>query len=222
MTLRKAGRCMLALACALLAACANQPPTPDWQLQAHAASQRAVQAWLSGQDRIAEQEWTRARQETSRTGNLALMARLELLHCAAQVASLQTTNCPAYQALQADAAPAEQAYAAYLRGQTIDAAQADLLPAHQKAVALGADLERLDKGAEPLAQLVAAGVLQRRGLATQALAQQATEWASAQGWRRPLLAWLGLQWRMAEQQGNTQEAAQLQRRMQAVLKNGKP
>ena len=40
--------------------------------------------------------------------------------------------------------------------------------------------------------------------------------ASEQGWRRPLLAWLGVQARLAEQAGQTEEAARIRRRMDLV------
>jgi hypothetical protein len=42
---------------------------------------------------------------------------------------------------------------------------------------------------------------------------QAVETASSQGWRRPLLAWLGVQALRAEQAGDTDEAKRLRRRM---------
>jgi hypothetical protein len=66
---------------------------------------------------------------------------------------------------------------------------------------------------EPLSRLVAAGVLLRRGQASPAVLALAAETASAQGWRRPLLAWLGAQALRAEQAGDTLEAARLRRRM---------
>jgi hypothetical protein len=37
--------------------------------------------------------------------------------------------------------------------------------------------------------------------------------ASAQGWRRPLLAWLNVQAQRAEQGGDSEEAARLRRRI---------
>jgi hypothetical protein len=42
----------------------------------------------------------------------------------------------------------------------------------------------------------------------------AADTASQQGWRRPLLAWLGAQLRLAEQSGATQEAQVLRRRIE--------
>jgi hypothetical protein len=45
---------------------------------------------------------------------------------------------------------------------------------------------------------------------------QAVETASAQGWRRPLLAWLGVQAKLAEQGGDAAEAERVRRRMALV------
>ena len=46
-----------------MAACGNQPPVPDWQQNAHGAAERASAAYLAGNDRVAAQEWQRARAE---------------------------------------------------------------------------------------------------------------------------------------------------------------
>ena len=69
---------------------------------------------------------------------------------------------------------------------------------------------------DPLSQLVAAGVLLRAGRATPALLDTAVATASDQGWRRPLLAWLGVQRLRAEQAGDTQAARRIARRMTIV------
>ncbi len=44
----------------------------------------------------------------------------------------------------------------------------------------------------------------------------AADTASAQGWRRPLLAWLGVQALRAERAGAMEEAARLRRRMKTA------
>ncbi len=68
---------LLALACTALAACSSAPPAPDWQMNAHGAAQKAVEAYLSGNTRVAGLEFARARQETARTGEPALLARID-------------------------------------------------------------------------------------------------------------------------------------------------
>jgi len=73
-----------------------------------------------------------------------------------------------------------------------------------------------NKAVDPLSQLVAAGVLLQTGKATDAVSEAAVNTASAQGWRRPLLTWLGLQLRQAGQGGRADEVARLQRRIALV------
>lgn len=216
MALRPRHRAQAALSlAALLAGCASSPPPPDWQVNAHGAMERATQAWLSGDTRVAAAELARARAEVARTGQPALLARVELLHCAARVASLDFSPCTGYEALAQDAAPPEQAYARHLAGA---AAPADvpLLPEAQRPVAAATTPVALDGIADPLARLVAAGVLMRRGLADAATAEQAIATASAQGWRRPLLAWLMVARQQAEQAGARAQAQRLQRRIDLV------
>jgi hypothetical protein len=98
----------------LLGACASQPPPLDWQMNAQAASERAVAAYLAGNTRVEALEFERMRRETARTGDATLMARAELLRCATRVASLVFEPCAGFEALRPDAAPAERAYADYL------------------------------------------------------------------------------------------------------------
>lgn len=209
-------RWAIALLVLLLAGCASGPPPPDWQLNAHGAIERAQQAYLSGQDRIEAAEFARARAEIARTGRADLLARAELVRCATRVASLVFEPCAAFEAWQADAAPTEQAYARYLQAQA-SAQDAALLPASQRPMvapqAGGAQLAALE---DPLSRLVAAGVLLRGNRADPQTIALAIEAASSQGWRRPLLAWLGVQALRAEQAGDAAELARIQRRMQLV------
>jgi hypothetical protein len=57
----------------------------------------------------------------------AELARVELTHCAAQVASLMFDACGAFESLRADAPAPERAYADYLAGR-VSVADATLLP----------------------------------------------------------------------------------------------
>ena len=199
------------LLCAMLAACSSGPKQPDWQLEAKGSTDRAVAAYLEGNTRVEAVEFTRARSEISSTGNMALMAKVELLRCATRVASLVFESCTGFEKLRQDTAPAERAYADYLMG-TLQPQDAALLPSSQRAP--GAD-------AEPLSKLVAAGARFRAGNASPALIQQAVDTASAQGWRRPLLAWLGVQAALAEKAGALEEAARLRRRIALVQNDTK-
>ena len=211
----------LVLATALLG-CSSQPPVPDWQMTAHDSAQKAVAAYLSGNSRGEKLEFARARSETARTGQPALLARIELLRCAAQVASLDFGPCEGFEALRQDAAAPEKAYANYLAGR-IDAREAPLLPVAQQGVAVSAPASAaaaLQAVADPLSRLVAAGVLLQSGRADPGVVALAADTASAQGWRRPLLAWLLLQAQHAQAAGDAETAARLQRRIAVLEQSG--
>lgn len=184
--------------------------------------ERATEAWLQGNAKVETAEFARAQSEVASTGRPDLLARVELVRCAARVASLDLSPCDGFDALAADAAQAEQAYARYLSG-TATAADVALLPQAHHAVALssgGASDAALSSVADPLSRLVAAGVLLRRGEATPATVQQAVETASARGWRRPLLAWLRVAQERAQAGGAADEVARLQRRIDVLLAPG--
>jgi len=194
----------------VLVACASGPVPPDWTLNARGALERGVDAWLDGQDRVAVSEFGRARLEAGRSAQVTAVARVELTRCAVRVASLDMTDCDAFEVLRVDAAAQERAYADYLRGR-LPAADAALLPPQHRAVAAGGSSPaNID---DPLARLVAAGVLFRRGQADAGLVALAVDTASARGWRRPLMAWLQVQARVAEQAGDAALAAQARRRL---------
>lgn len=206
----------VAALCLAVAACSSNPPPPDWPLEAKGSSERALEAWLGGDSRIEAAEFNRARAELARTGQVALVARLELLRCATRVASLVVEPCTGFDALVQDAAPAEQAYARYLAG-TAQSADAALLPeVHRTLFGNAAPDAALAAIKDPLSQLVAAGVLFRSGRATPGVVASAVDTASARGWRRPLLAWLQVQQQRVQAAGDANAAAALQRRIDLV------
>lgn len=213
---RRARLLVLAVA-ALLAACAGTP-VPDWQAAAREALDSGTAAYMRGDTRVAQAEFERARRELARTGRADLLARAALVRCAAQVASAVVEPCSAFEALRGDAGPAERAYADYLAGRITPQDIAQLPPQHRAVAAAQGDgaaaaLRAID---DPLAQLVAVGVLFQRGEASPTALALAVDTASARGWRRPLLAWLGVQLARAEQAGATAEAERLRRRIALV------
>jgi hypothetical protein len=192
MAFRAQNRYSLALI-ATIAACSSAPPVPEWQGNAASALQAFQERYLAGDTRAAEMEFATARSELSATGKAELVARAELMRCAARVASLQFETCTGFEALRADAGAEERAYADYLEGRV-----------------------PRSPGNEPLPRLVSYGVQLRTASITPEGITAATEIASAQGWRRPLLAWLGVQLKRAQDGGDSETAARLKRRMELV------
>lgn len=212
----------------LLSACASTAPAPDWQANALASLNQFTQAYLDGDLRVADTEFARARAEVARTGRTDLLARLELVRCAVQVAALVLTPCTSYLALAADAAAPERAYAQFLRGhwQGIDV---QLLPVQYQPLVAQVQHEmatpasaapatgRLTPITDPLARLIAAGALLQIKQLSQTDSALAVDSASSQGWRRPLLAWLGVALKQAQFSFDTAAAQRLRRRIDAVL-----
>jgi hypothetical protein len=176
--------------------CAGGPTPPAWQASAKFSLDAFQQAYLRGDTRSAEFEFARAKSELSSTGSAALMARAELIRCAARTASLEFDDCPAFEKLRADAGPEELAYAEFLAGRATRAAADD-----------------------PFSRLVSLGVQFKTGKATPDNIATAVDISSAQGWRRPLLAWLGVEEKRAEAAGDRDALERIRRRI--ALASGK-
>ena len=205
----------------LLAACAGSPPPPDWKMNAQAGLEAFQKHYLDGNAKLAEMNYGKARAEAARTGRPDLVARVELARCGVRAAALEFDDCPGYQAVQDGAAPAEQAYAEFLAGrwQGLDA---KLLPAHYGPVLKAGGEAALSEIKDPTARLIAAGVLFRAGRLAPAGIAAAVDTASERGWRRPLLAWLGVELKRAEAAGDRTAAARIQRRIDLVAAPARP
>ena len=214
-------RAACVLAAVGIAGCASHPAPPAWQSNARSGMEAYVSAYLGGDSAIADVEFARARADIASTGRPDLVARAELVRCAAHVASLEFDDCPGFAALAQDATAEERAYAAYLAGRA-QASDAPLLPEQHRAVlAPGAGAD--GKGVlaaiqDPLARLVAAGVLLKTARLTPADIAAASDTASAQGWRRPLLAWLGVEAKRARDAGDEAALAKIERRIALAAK----
>jgi len=203
----------------LLVACSSAPPV-EWQSNAKSALDRAVAAYLAGDTRVANVEFDLARRELARTGRADQVALAELTRCAVQVASLDFRPCEGFENLRLEANDAQRAYADYLANRLQPADAALLRDQHRAFVAGGVSgdaaasaLRAID---DPLARLVATGVLFQGGRANPAAIALAVETSSAEGWRRPLLAWLGVELALAEKAGDKIGAEQLRRRIALV------
>jgi len=185
------------LAGLLLAGCAGGPVPPDWQMNSYASLNAFKQAYLTGNSRVAGIEFERARAELASTGSPALVARAELIRCAVRTASLEFDDCPGFEKLRADAGAEEIAYAEYLQGKRERAA-----------------------GDDPLSKLVSLGVKLSGNKATPPDISSAIDIASAQGWRRPLLAWLGVEEKRAEAAGDREALERIRRRIALVAGKG--
>jgi len=194
MTAKGTARFSCLLAGILVSACSSGPVPPDWQLNSRSALSAFQSYYLKGDTRAAQVEFERARAELQSTGRGDLVARAELVRCAARAASLEFDNCPGFEKLRADAGAEELAYAEYLAG------RAERAPSE-----------------DALSRLVSYGVKMNSSKITPPEIASAIDIASAQGWRRPLLAWLGVQEQRAEAAGDREVLERIRRRIALTL-----
>jgi hypothetical protein len=200
---------ILAAALAALSGCASKPQPPAWEGDAKSSLDGYTDDFLRGDSAAADAEFARARRASASTGRFDVVAQAELVRCGVKAAALDY-DCAGFAAVANDATPAQRAYAAYLDGrwQGLDAA---LLPEQHRAVVTSGSLAAV---ADPLARLVAAGALLKAGRITPADIGAAVDTASSQGWRRPLLAWLGVQEQRARAAGDAAAVERIRRRIE--------
>jgi hypothetical protein len=173
--------------------CGGGPLPPDWQMNALSALNSFQQRYLRGETVAAQAEFERAKNEMRSTGRGDLLARAELIRCATRAAALEFDDCPEFEKLRADAGKEELAYADFLAG---------------RATRAPAD--------DAVSRLVNLGVQFKSGKATPEGIASAVDISSAQGWRRPLLAWLGVQEKRAEAAGDAAALERVRRRIALV------
>jgi len=214
-----------ALAAALAgASCASPPPVPPWQSDAVEALEAYRAHYLAGESKRAERDYAAAQAAIGSTGRLELAARIVVIRCALGTAALDFDKCSGLDAALHDAGAQERAYGAFLAGrwQGIDMSA---LPSAYRGVA-GAGPEeaqnrQLRAIEDPVSRLVAAGTLLRQARISPESVAAAVDAASAEGLRRPLLAWLKVQEKLAESAGDAAAAARIRRRI-ALVEGAKP
>lgn len=207
----------LVLAAALSAACSH-PTVPEWEERAHEGFEQYQRSYFAG-DRTADRDFRKAADALATTGKPELRARGELIGCALATAALDFERCNTWQSLQADADQADRAYGALLSGR-FSGLDAKALPAQYGALAKATDAvarnDALKRIEDPLSRLIGAGAVFRAGDLSPEGVALAVDTASEQGWRRPLLAWLGAQAGLAEAAGDAAALARIRKRIDVV------
>ncbi len=207
----------------LLTACGSGgPPPPDWKTDSADLIERYKKHALLGENTLAERYFQQAITATGGAGRVVDTARLWLVHCATRRAMLIDDICSEYTDLaKIEPNAADHAYYQFvtLRWDTVDIA---LLPSQHRDLVrapAGKRQETLSRVADPLARLLDASLLVMRKESDSNTLALATETASAQGWRQPLLTYLKLQEKQALEQGNVAEQTKLAKRIQLVEKS---
>ena len=208
----------------LLAGCGTAKPAPDWLSAGHSQLENYKKHYLGGQDKIAALEFNDALKEIKKSGDLEVLGRSYLIRMALQTAALQDLTSEEYQKIQAvETSPANENFYAFLQGK-IEQVDEKLLPEqyHSFVAALrkqGASerlqaIERLD---DPLARLIAIGILVRLGQENEALLQKAIATASTEGWKKPLVAYLTRLQALYDQKQESPKARAVEQRLKLIM-----
>ncbi|MBT9568898.1 MAG: hypothetical protein IV085_11430 [Thiobacillus sp.] len=207
----------------LLTACGSGgPPPPDWKTDSADLIERYKKHALLGENTLAERYFQQAITATGGAGRVADTARLWLVRCATRRAMLIDDACGEFAELaKIEPNAADFAYYRFvtLRWDDLDVA---LLPSHHRDLVrapAGKRQETLSRISDPLARLLDASLLVMLQESDPKTLELATETASSQGWRQPLLTYLKLLEKLAIDQGNTAEQERLAKRIQLVEKS---
>jgi hypothetical protein len=215
-------RVVLVSTVVLLVACAGGPMPPEWQSQSHASFEKFRQQYLEGNSRLAERSFAEVKAAVAATGRIELAARAELLRCALATAALDIDACAGFDSIRNEATADDQAYRSFLSGQW-QAQDVARLPSQYRAVASARDEAARNRATQqiedPVSRLVAAGALFRLAQLSPEGLSTAIDTASAQGYRRPLLAYLNVQAKRVEAAGDTAALEAIRKRIDLVYQS---
>lgn len=208
----------------LLGACGGQT-APDWQFDVQTAAERYTRHYLAGDVKLAATSFAQARAAVAATGDVAAVGHIELVRCGLHAAALDFAPCNGYTELAAiRTTPADHAYARFISGDWHGLETSLLPPQYAGLVGAASQPQAVINRAiaaisDPVSRLIASGLMVRRGTFDAVTLQNAVDTASAQGWRRPLLTYLGLQ---AKQGGDAATLAAIQARIRLVEQSMQP
>ncbi|MHB8138689.1 MAG: hypothetical protein ACYDGO_09935 [Smithellaceae bacterium] len=181
----------------LICACGSLTPTPDWKDKAGRYLDEYTTAFLTGRELSTEPHFVKATREIAAGNDLSLLAVAYLTKYALHTASLEHFDDSEFvkiYRLEPDAA--NMAYFRFLQGH-FTAVNANELPSRYAGVLKAANGRDATLAAreiaaigDPLSRLVAAGVWVTHMPYDENILQTAIDTASANGWRRPLWAYL--------------------------------
>jgi hypothetical protein len=198
-----------------LSACASGPAVPDWQAQSQSALENFRQRYLEGYSNGAARAFARAKAALASTGKPELVAKAELVRCAVGVAALDFEACKEYEARRMDATREDLSYGDFVDGAPTNPEAMQLLPPQYREVATSQDDQSRTKALARIADPVSF----RQSKLTPEGVAVAVDTASAQGYRRPLLAYLNVQAKQAQSAGDTAVEDAIRKRIEIVYQS---
>ncbi|MBP7017742.1 MAG: hypothetical protein KBB23_11265 [Smithella sp.] len=181
----------------LICACGGAGHIPVWKEKAYSQLDEYKTSFLTGREASTEPHFEKARKEIGAGNDLGLLTVAYLTKYALHTASLEPFDASEFAKLyRLEPHPADMAYCHFLKG-NFSAVDTKELPARyagvlkaasgKDAATAGREIAAID---DPLSRLIACGVWTRYLPADEAILKIGIDTASANGWRRPLWAYL--------------------------------
>jgi hypothetical protein len=181
----------------MICACGSATPAPVWQDNAYRHLEDYKINFLAGKEDATEPHFIKARREITAGNDLSLLTTAYLTNYALHTASLERFDAAEFAKLQRlEPNAANMSYCHFLKG-NFNAANVQELPtryagimkaaAGRDAVLAAREIAAID---DPLSRLIACGVWVKYMPYDESILQIAINTASANGWRRPLWAYL--------------------------------
>lgn len=209
----------------IFAGCGSSIQVPVWKDKASRHLDDYKAHFLAGKEDSTEPHFTKARNEIAAGNDLTLLATVYLTKYALHTASLESFDAAEFARLQhLEPNAGNMTYCHFLKG-NFRAVDAPLLPSRYLGVlkaALAKDLtlavREIQAIDDPLSRLIACGIWVRYLPYDETILQTAISTSSAQGWRRPLWAYLEKLQVYYRELGHLDKAQDVQLRLNIIQK----
>lgn len=213
------------MAVLLIGACGGGGQVPVWKEKAYSQLDEYKTSFLTGRELSTEPHFEKARGEIAAGNDLSLLSVAYLTKYALHTASLEPFDASEFAKLyRLEPRPADMAYCHFLKG-NFSAVDARALPARYAGVMKAASSKDLTMAAreiaaidDPLSRLVACGVWVRYLPADETILHIGIDAASANGWRRPLWAYLEKLQGYYQEKGESAKANSVAERLKLLKK----
>ncbi len=170
---------------------------PDWQNNSFKYMEYFKKYFLTGNERKSEIYFTKAVEEIKKSGDLNILAKAHLTKCAVRVATLEEIDCNEFNVIEGIGGNRENNnFYTFLKG-NFDNVDGILLPERYQKFFKSIKTDTIEdrnseivKIEDPLSRLVTVGLSVKHGRYNESTLKTALDVASAQGWKKALLAYL--------------------------------
>lgn len=170
---------------------------PDWQNNSFKYMEYFKKYFLTGYERKSEIYFTKAVEEIKKSGKLDVLAKAYLTKCSVRIATLEEINCDEFNLIEGIEENRENNnFYLFLKG-NFDNVDGKLLPERYQKFFKSIKTDTIEdlnseivKIEDPLSRLITLGLSVKHGQYNESTLKAALDVASAQGWKKALLAYL--------------------------------